>query len=107
MDHGLVSRRPDSAGYGAGLAKNPGPGPFHYGPVLRLVVPWLVLFPVRILAVMLLFASTAQATCPLDEARWAYDEENRILRLCVKIQGSEQMRCTTFPQPVVIDPFSL
>jgi hypothetical protein len=58
-------------------------------------------------AAILLLASSAHAECALDQARWAYDEENRILRLCVKIQGSDQLRCTTFPQTVVIDPFSL
>lgn len=62
---------------------------------------------VRIVAFLLLFiATSAQAECALDRARWAYDEEKRILRLCVEIDGTSQLRCTTFPQTVVIDPFN-
>ena len=58
-------------------------------------------------AVLMLSAASVQAECALDDARWAYDEENKVLRLCVQLQGSEQLRCTTFPQPVVVSPFRL
>lgn len=101
MGEGLVPRGPDPTGYSARLAKSPGSSAVHYGPFLRLALRRLVF------VLILTMAQPAQAECALDQARWAYDEENRILRLCVKIQGSDQLRCTTFPQPVVIDPFSL
>ena len=62
---------------------------------------------ISVIVAMMLSASSAQAECALDDARWAYDEENKVLRLCVQLQGSEQLRCTTFPQPVVVSPFRL
>jgi len=109
MDQGLVPRGPDPTGYSARLAQSDGVAFVYDGSVFRLAISRLLPFPMRILAgaAMLLLASAAQAECALDQARWAYDEENRILRLCVKIQASDQLRCTTFPHPVVIDPFSL
>jgi hypothetical protein len=62
---------------------------------------------ISVIVAMMLSAAAVQAECALDDARWAYDEENKVLRLCVQLQGSEQLRCTTFPQPVVVSPFRL
>jgi hypothetical protein len=38
----------------------------------------------------------------LDDARWAYDEKNHTLRLCIQEKG-ERLRCSTFPVQVYID----
>ena len=77
--------------------------PVSHGRDIKFQVPEAV----RIIVFLMLFIATSvQAECALDRARWAYDEEKRILRLCVEIDGAEQLRCTTFPQTVVIDPFS-
>lgn len=38
----------------------------------------------------------------LDDAKWAYDEKNHTLRLCIQNKG-KQLRCSTFPVQVFID----
>jgi hypothetical protein len=43
----------------------------------------------------------------LGTAQWAYDSENRILRLCIETPDGARLRCTAFPQEVALDPFSI
>lgn len=37
----------------------------------------------------------------MNNARWAYDTENKTLRLCV--EDGNLFRCTTFPKKVFMD----
>lgn len=55
------------------------------------------------------FVVTALCLGLLDQAQWAYDKENRILRLCLEIESSDpenetRLRCTTFPREVFLSP---
>jgi hypothetical protein len=45
---------------------------------------------------------SAEECKSLDDARWAYDEKNHTLRLCIREKG-ERLRCSTFPVQVYID----
>ena len=59
-----------------------------------------------------IFVITALCLGLLDQAQWAYDKDNRILRLCVEIEQSSEsdsatetrLRCTTFPREVFLSP---
>ena len=57
------------------------------------------------LLLLLLLSSTAYAeSCPgLDSAKWAYDSDNNILRLCVESSDGNKLNCTTFPKRVFMD----
>jgi uncharacterized protein YfeS len=61
---------------------------------------------------LVLFSSQIQAECQLETARWAYDEENKILRFCVEDSQSSaenELRCSAFPKQVFLEsnPFDL
>jgi hypothetical protein len=54
---------------------------------------------------LFLFSSVAYAeSCPgLEKAKWAYDTENNILRLCIESDDGKRLNCTTFPKKVFMD----
>lgn len=61
---------------------------------------------------LVLVVSQVQAECQLETARWAYDEENKVLRFCVQDSQSDtenELRCSAFPKQVFLEsnPFDL
>ena len=63
---------------------------------------------VALLAVLAFPVSAGECTAVdlLGTAQWAYDSENRTLRLCIETPDGARLRCTAFPQKVVLDPFA-
>lgn len=53
--------------------------------------------------ILFLFSFTAYAeNCPgLEKAKWAYDTDTSLLRLC--IEEGNLLRCTTFPVRVTLE----
>jgi hypothetical protein len=64
-----------------------------------------------LLILLTFYSAIAQSECLLDDARWAYDTESNILRVCQETDEGFLM-CVQFPEKVKVikdldNPFNL